>query len=157
MIFCYKRNPEYNSYSSDCTNFVSQAIHSGGSMVVTPNKIQNGIYDTTSYWYSKRKKITNQLMHYDVATTWIRVIDFHSFWSKRKSVRTENKTGNIDYYGKVRYIIQFRRKSDSKWYHSTIITKKANSTVYLAGHTSDYHEKNITAIPSHLQYRLISF
>lgn len=52
LEWCEGRNPEYNSHLKDCTNFVSQCLVAGGIDMEYPRTIPNGIYDTTSYWYS---------------------------------------------------------------------------------------------------------
>lgn len=152
-----KRNlNQYPSYDSDCTNFVSQALRAGGAAFNTPKSIPQNTYNTTSYWYFSRTYVTPKYRN-DVSTSWLNVVDFHAYWSKYKNVRVETKTGNIAYYGRVGDIVQFRRKADAKWYHSTMITRAAYGTVYLSSHTSDYANKDITSIVSHMNYRLISF
>lgn len=77
------RNTAYNSYTSDCTNFVSQAAHAGGISMKKPNTIKHGITTTTSYWYSKKHKFTGTTgqasYEFDVSTSWIRVGDFYKY------------------------------------------------------------------------------
>lgn len=72
------RNTQYNKYSSDGTNFVSQCVKAGGKSMTKPSSIPTGVKSTTSYWYSVRYLDGNNEMHYKwkESSSFIRVADF---------------------------------------------------------------------------------
>ncbi|WP_412734186.1 amidase domain-containing protein, partial [Heyndrickxia coagulans] len=47
-----KRNPNYQSFSNDCTNFVSQALHAGGYAMKKMLEPPAGRNDNGNYWYN---------------------------------------------------------------------------------------------------------
>lgn len=144
-----KRNKLYNRWSLDCTNFSSQAVLAGGKKKKKPSKVPTGVKDTTSYWYSYRYEDwrTNHFVYrWKEATPWIRVVDFYSYWNKRVPYKNYNSRKSTITYARVGDIIQLRSASTGRRYHTTVVTKKANSTIYLSYHTTDTLNKNIKNI-----------
>ncbi|MGG3744933.1 amidase domain-containing protein, partial [Paenibacillus chibensis] len=45
------RNPSYEDYSNDCTNFASQVWFAGGNNMRKPTSIPSGWNENTAYWY----------------------------------------------------------------------------------------------------------
>jgi Putative amidase domain len=151
------RNSLYNSWSSDCTNFVSQAIHAGGKLEKRPSgAIPTGVYGTTSYWYSDRYSMPSYSYAWRESTPWIRVTDFYSYWAKTRSVTTSSSKSTIISNANLGDAVQLKRASDGAWFHTMIVTKKANGTIYLSGHTNNTLNKNISDI-SALSFRVIKF
>jgi len=155
--YATKYNPNYKRYNLDCTNFVSQAVLAGGKTETKPATVSNGILDTRSYWYNDNYYDctgSNSCYWRDkVSTSWIRVTDFYSYWvNKGMSVTTSTSQATIISNATVGDIIQF--KNSSGWFHSVIVNRKANGTVYIASHTSDYYDKDFKNT-SELSYRVI--
>ncbi|QFT90213.1 Putative amidase domain protein [Bacillus sp. THAF10] len=155
-----KRNSQYDSHTLNCTNFVSQAIHAGGMSEKKLSPLPRHIYDTTSYWYSDR---THECVgsnscryHYHEATSWIRVVDFYSYWSKTKNVTISSTKSTIVSNSLVGDVVQLKRASDGRWFHSMIVNRKANGTIYLAGNTNDTYDKPLTDISAQ-SFRVIKF
>lgn len=59
-------NPNYNSYNSDCANFVSQCIHAGGVAF-------------TDQWYMKRKTFLGIHTGWDTTNKWTVAWDLASY------------------------------------------------------------------------------
>lgn len=155
------RNSEYNQHSLNCTNFVSQAVFAGGGIERRPSPRPNGINETTSHWYSDRTYDcvgSNSCRYfYHESTSWIRVVDFHSYWKGRgMGVTTSFSKSTIVSNSLVGDVIQLQRSSDGRWYHSMIVNRKANGTVYLAGNTNNTYDKPLTDITAQ-SFRVIKF
>ncbi|WP_010098374.1 amidase domain-containing protein [Ornithinibacillus scapharcae] len=144
-----KRNSLYNSHSNDCTNFVSQAIFAAGTSEHKPSPVPTGIKATTSHWYSDRYqewRTNHYVYRWKESTSWIRVADFYTYWSKYIPQRNYTGNSSVISYASLGDIVLFREASTGRRYHATIVTKKANGTVYLTYHTNDTLNKNIKNI-----------
>ncbi|WP_255238275.1 amidase domain-containing protein [Salipaludibacillus sp. LMS25] len=76
-----------------------------------------------------------------VSSSWIRVTDFYSYWTKKgMSATTSTNKNTIIRNANVGDVIQFKNKSG--WYHSVIVNRKANGTVYISSNTSNYYDQN---------------
>ncbi|MCM3410066.1 amidase domain-containing protein [Metabacillus litoralis] len=153
-----KTNPNFNRYPYNCTNFVSQAVNAGGKAERKPSSIPSGDYATTSYWYNDAYyACTGSNSCYwrkKAATSWIRVIDFYSYWTKQgMSAVTSSSQSTIISNAIVGDVVQFR-KSDGRWFHSVLVNRKANGTIYIASNTSDYYDKNFKNTSENM-YRVI--
>ncbi|SDZ48092.1 Putative amidase domain-containing protein [Evansella caseinilytica] len=142
--YATKSNPNYKRYNSNCTNFVSQAVHAGGKKEKKPSSVNRGITETTKYWYNDDSYDCNGNNCYwrtKISTSWIRVKDFYTYWlNKGMDVTTSANKNTIVNNAKVGDVIQFKNKSG--WYHSVIVTKKANGTVYISSNTKDYYNED---------------
>lgn len=150
------RNSLYNNHVSDCTNFVSQAVYAGGMAMKKPTYFTNGIWETTSYWYSVRYSMPNYSYAWYESTSWVRVTDFYTYWAKTQNVVASSSASTIINNVNVGDVVQLKRSSDGSWYHSMIVTKKADGTIYLSGHTNNTLDKPIKDIPA-AEYRVIKF
>lgn len=142
------RNGNYEHHSSDCTNFVSQCLEAGGKREFKPYPMPNRINATSTYWYSDKRSQCNANICYDIfdeSTSWIRVSDFYSYWTRFQPSFTSSNLNEIISRAKVGDIIQFK-ENPGDWYHSTIVVSKNNGTIYLASHTSDYYGKSIKEV-----------
>jgi plastocyanin len=69
------------------------------------------------------------------------VTDFYSYWTKKgMSATTSTNKNTIIRNANVGDVIQFKNKSG--WYHSVIVNRKANGTVYISSNTSNYYDQN---------------
>lgn len=143
--YATRSNPNYKRYNLNCTNFVSQAIYAGGKTETKPSTVKTGITETTSYWYNDNYYDctgSNSCYWRDkISTSWIRVTDFYSYWTKKgMSATTSTSKSTIISNANVGDIIQF--KNSSGWYHSVVVNRKANGTVYISSNTSDYYDQD---------------
>lgn len=155
-----KRNGNYNSYNSDCTNFVSQCIYSGGKPEKVFKPVPYGTKSTTSYWYSQHvyTKVYSQrrYVYYktiQVSSSWINVSDFHGYWKSRANVRTYTDVNSAIKFAKPGDVIQYKKKGASRYFHSVLAVEKKNGTVYTASHTSNYYGMNIKSTMSQQSMR----
>lgn len=128
-------NSSYNEYPADCTNFVSQCLYAGGASESRPSTVPSGTYETQSYWYSDKPK---------VSTPWIRVTDFHSYWAPRVSDANYAGDTTVSNNGEVGDVVQFRYAGTLTRWHTMIITKKSGGVVYLTGHTTNREDYAIS-------------
>lgn len=156
--YATRTNPNYIRYSNNCTNFVSQAVYAGGKAEKKPSSIPTGSYETTSYWYQDSYyACTGSNSCYwrsKDSTSYIRVTDFYSYWTKQgMSAVTSSSQSTIINNAIVGDVVQFR-KSDGRWFHSVLVNRKANDTIYIASNTSDYYDKNFKNTSENM-YRVI--
>ncbi|HIZ40511.1 MAG TPA: amidase domain-containing protein [Candidatus Anaerobutyricum stercoris] len=158
-----KRNDAYDSYSNDCTNFISQALYAGGISMRKPSTIKHGITDTTDYWFSKKHKFTGSTgrvtYEYDVTTSWMRVKAFYQYASAHgASVSKYDTISQLQNNAKLGDIVQL--KDDSGWYHSIIITGGSKGNRTYCGHTSnkkDHPVADLNKKVKHKKFRIIRF
>lgn len=155
--YAEKTNPKYKRYNLNCTNFVSQAIHAGGKVESKPSPVNKGMLETTTYWFNDNymdcSGSNSCYMRDKTSTSWVRVTDFYSYWTKKgmKTVTSTNQSTIIS-NASVGDIIQF--KNSSGWYHSVIVNRKANGTIYIASNTLNYYDKNFKVTDA-VSYRVI--
>ncbi len=158
-----KYNTDYNSHSSDCTNFASQCVYWGGiPEKVNPNAKSGKVTDETDYWYSDKYKVTIKLpiigtisTYYEWAesTTWVRVSNLGSGSGFYQYMTNKLSVPAADYYhktqldalitaAKVGDVIQIRKANDATKFHSMVVTDKYTRAdgkldLKLTYHTSD--------------------
>ena len=112
-------NPDYRSWSADCTNFVSQAMRAGG----WPD--ESGLYlNAKAWWYN----LANQ------SRSWINVSFFNDFtldYSGR-GVELSDPIGLLT--GEV---LQVDFEDDNEKDHSMIVTSRGTGDIYLTYHSND--------------------
>lgn len=154
------RNSLYNSYSSDCTNFVSQCVKAGGKSMSKPSTISTGVKQTTKYWYSVRYEDwhTNHYIYkWNESTSFIRVSDFYTYW-KNKGIQT------VSYSSKAKLqkgvvigdVVQLKN-GNGKWFHSIIITGGSKGARKYCGHSSNRLDEPVKNISGSVSYRVLQF
>ncbi|MGV9455807.1 DNRLRE domain-containing protein [Streptomyces sp. NPDC003635] len=120
-------------YSQDCTNFVSRAMHHGGSIRMKGSGDEN--HKSKDYWWRK----PNNWIH-DETWTWINAsylktfMERHMLHSKRN---TSNAfTGDIVFYDWT---------NDGKVDHASIISKISNGKIYVTQHNKNYKYRALSA------------
>ncbi|MCB6993889.1 amidase domain-containing protein [bacterium 210820-DFI.6.37] len=152
-------NSQYNKYSADCTNFVSQCVKAGGKSMTKPSTIPTGVKDTTKYWYSVRYLTGNNEMHYNwkESSSFIRVSDFYTYWKNKgittASYSTKTKLQNGAAIGDV---VQLKN-GNGKWYHSIIITGGSKGNRTYSGHSNNCVNKQVSKISGAVSYRALKF
>lgn len=148
-------------YPDDCTNFASQVVHAGGMPMLGSTNTSNATWNTTSNWYDRYVYDPKSASFY-VTTSWIRVVDFYTYWTSYQfqSSETFNTESSAFYnYAKVGDIVQLFDASGSKgWHHTMIVTSKYGGNLYLAGHNNnriDWNWHNID--DSTNDFRVIKF
>ena len=123
-------NPSYRSYPADCTNFVSQAVYSGGWYFVS------GLYTSNNAWWYNYLNQTR---------TWAGAHNWFQFTKQRPR-------GYIArYFSDMQPgdILQADLNRDGTIDHSMIVTKKDSSgIIYLTYHTSNTKDKSINSVRS---------
>jgi len=138
------RNPEYPTYPSDCTNYVSQCLAAGGIAETRPSTVPSGIYETSSYWYCDKVGTST----WKVSTPWIRVSgtnNFHDYWAPR--IPDANYAGDttVSANADLGDVVQIRHAGTLERFHTTIVTKFTSSgTACLSYHTTDSEDKPIS-------------
>lgn len=135
-------NREYPYYSSgDCANFVSQCIHAGG-MAFSGASTSMTTVDTTTQWYCTYYPH----LGWGVTTSWIRVADFHTFWSRHAVSRYVTTQAQLKTYSQVGCAVQLVSASTGENYHTIIISEKTSSTFKYCGHTEARLDASISII-----------
>lgn len=154
------RNALYNSYSSDCTNFVSQCVKAGGKTMHKPSSIPIGVKQTTKYWYSVRYEEwhTNHYIYkWNESTSFIRVSDFYTYW-KNKGIQTASYSSKakLQNGASTGDIIQLKN-GKGKWFHSIIITGGSKGARKYCGHSSNRLDEPVKNISGAVTYRALKF
>lgn len=124
-------NSAYRKFSSDCTNFVSQAVRAGSW------NFRTGWYRSDSAWWYDKYGIQSW--------TWAGANNWFQFTKKRPR-------GYIArYFSDMQPgdILQADLNRDGTIDHSMIVTKKDSSgTIYLTYHTNNTKDKSINSVRS---------
>lgn len=143
-------NSEYPSYLKDCTNFVSQCIYAGG-IKMKGNNSEPGVYTSTTQWFCKVAKTDDHgnytKVEYALTTSWINVADFNSYLTsiaKNKAIR--RTFHELFVYSSVGDVIQLKSIATGTPYHSIIISKKADGTIYYCGHSNYAKDEKILKV-----------
>nr|WP_090892407.1 amidase domain-containing protein [Evansella caseinilytica] len=152
------RNPEFPSHDLNCTNFVSQVVLAGGQRQTWGGYTSNRIRSTTNYWYSQKRTPPkgDRQIHYE-STSFIRVVDFYSYWSKHMGTTTSSSKTTIINNARIGDVVQFRSSSNGRWVHSMYVHKKQNGNIYLAGNTSNVWNRSFKDVSGYNSYRVIKF
>lgn len=126
--WAFKRNPKYFNFDNlggDCTNFVSQCIYAGSS-------IMN--FSPIFGWYY------NNLS--DRTPSWTGVEYLYNFLISNKNAGPFGNTVDSDKTA-IGDIIELG--NTSVFYHSMIITNISNGIIYTASHTSDSFDRPLSS------------
>lgn len=124
--WAYLRNPDYYNFDllgGDCTNFVSQCLFAGCSVMN---------YTPTLGWYY------NSLT--DRAPAWTGVNEFYNFLVSNRGQGPFAKQTSMDNIipGDI-----IQLSNGNKYYHTVLVTKIENGKIYTASHTRDTLDKNL--------------
>lgn len=154
------RNPIYNSYLSDCTNFVSQCLVAGGIPMEKPTGLlPTGIYGTTDYWYSIRYEEwhgNSYQYKWHETSSFINVDDLNTYLFH--IIISVIESGNIDAvqnYAQPGDIVQLKN-SGGDWYHSIIITGGTTGNRTYCGHSTNRIDYPVSSITNTTEFRIIS-
>lgn len=145
-------NTYYDSYSNDCTNFVSQCLHAGGLSKTSYSNKDFGINDETSGWYHVRYTRWNTIFgvkfnvrtDWKVSTTWIRVYNtgsgkgLYQYLTNTKgyTVITASSIDDVIKYAEIGDVIQCAYNGENKS-HSAIVTSVRTKDIGVSYHTND--------------------
>jgi hypothetical protein len=130
------RNPNYPSFSADCTNFVSQAMHEGGTL---PFDKQNGWYCEKVLWW------------WDWGTAWSVANDLYKYLtnSQRGTILgkwSPNQQNDVNYNISRGDILFYDWNKDGIYDHAAIVVDYGRDAYRpnIIGdlqnqHTSDYY------------------
>lgn len=143
-------NSKYPSYLKDCTNFVSQCIYAGG-IKMKGNNSEPGVYTSTTQWFCKVAKTDDHgnytRVEYALTTSWINVADFNSYLTSIAKYKAVRKTFHeLFVYSSVGDVIQLKSIATGTPYHSIIISKKADGTIYYCGHSNYAKDEGILKV-----------
>ena len=144
-------NPNYKKQSNDCTNFVSQILSAGGLLGILPqHQLPNGINEDTDCWYYLG---SNQM-----STSFIRVVDFYSFYASRVDKKEITTTSNAVNILKEGDVVLLKRASTGARYHAIYISGKTNGKANYCGHTDPKKDENFANIDdSANNYTILQF
>ena len=141
-------NVLYPSYTGqDCTNFVSQCLHSGGLPMVGTNT-RTGVYSSTSKWYcictEKSSYDPDKGRKYAVTTSWIRVSDFNTYLTGKAKSKTKKTTATaLNNSCAVGDVVQVLSASGTPE-HTVIISKKTSGKAAYCGHSNSASDKDVS-------------
>lgn len=128
--WAYKRNPKYYNFDNiggDCTSFVSQCIYAG-------SKIMN--YKKHVGWYNNSVN--------DRSPSWSGVEYLYDFLTTNQSVGPSAKVTDISNM-EIGDIVQLKFSNMSNFSHSLLVVDKINSEIYVATHTDDSYNRNLSS------------
>ncbi len=128
--WAYKRNPKYYNFDNiggDCTSFVSQCIYAG-------SKIMN--YKKHVGWYYNSVN--------DRSPSWSGVEYLYDFLTTNQSVGPSAKVTDISNM-EIGDIVQLKFSNMSNFSHSLLVVDKINSEIYVATHTDDSYNRNLSS------------
>lgn len=101
--------------------------------------------ETTTYWFNDNYMdctgSNSCYMRDKTSTSWVRVTDFYSYWTKKgMSATTSTNKNTIISNANVGDVVQF--KSKNGWFHSVVVNRKANGTVYISSNTANYYNQD---------------
>lgn len=151
------RNPNYEAYNLDCTNFTSQILRAGGKTMKQPSTITPIVNFDTNYWYYTT--VSRVGVPVDVrSSSWTVVPDFYAYWSKTQPTKASTVKSELVTYAEVGDMIQFMEKGSTRYGHTMFVYNKGNGTLYLSGHTGNYLDRSFYDISSQwVKYRVIKF
>ncbi|MER6473079.1 DNRLRE domain-containing protein [Streptomyces collinus] len=124
----YKTHEEYGD--SDCTNFVSKALHRGGGMRMKGvNKDRKGVDN----WWSILKTAPHGVTYHYNSYTWTGADYLHRFLDRHSNgyINTETKQKEA----KVGDIVIFNWGGKGAWDHAGVITKMVNGKARVTAHS----------------------
>ncbi|MBS6374541.1 MAG: amidase domain-containing protein [Erysipelotrichaceae bacterium] len=119
--YAVKPNPNYYTWSSDCTNFVSQILKAAGV-----NEVYTG-NENSGWWYRSGSKRS---------ISWINADTFTRYMGRGST----NKWSLLMATAKPGSFIASDFGGDGVADHCAFITSKAGGTVKIAQHTTNYHK-----------------
>jgi hypothetical protein len=121
--WAYGRNPQYNKYGTDCTNFLSQIMRAGG----WPNY---GVGEHPHHWWRIPPKDSR---------TWSIADEF--YWFTKTSKRMRPYSGEPVKPGDAVFADWANGRADRRIDHAMFVTKVANARdwnkIYVTYHTED--------------------
>ncbi|SBT92456.1 Putative amidase domain-containing protein [Streptomyces sp. DI166] len=120
-------------YSQDCTNFVSRAIHYGGSVKMKGSGDED--HKSKSYWWRKPSN-----WFHDETYTWINAAYLKTFM-ERHMLDSKRNTSNA-FTGDI---VFYDWKNDGKIDHASIISKISNGKIYVTQHNKNYKYRSLSA------------
>ena len=138
--FAWTRNDrDYDSFTQDCTNFVSQILEAGGVNQERYSSEKKG-------WWHKTRLWPMAIVKHDHSISWIRADTFAKYMGVRARYESHRKFSKYVYRGNI---IAFDKQKDGDWNHIAFVTKTdnyeakyGNKRYYdykVAQHTFDYH------------------
>lgn len=125
-----------------------------------PQWIQEGVKDTTNYWYSVRYEewhTNNYVYRWKESSSFIRVADFYSYW-KNKGIKTASYSTKAKLQDGVSIgdVVQLKN-GDGKWFHSIIITGGTKGSRTYCGHSYARKDEPVKNISGAVSYRALEF
>ncbi|MFV0633464.1 amidase domain-containing protein [Demequina sp.] len=121
-------NRYYRTYTSDCTNFVSQAVRAGGW------SFKNGWYRSNGAWYYSSTGVTS--FTWAGAENWFRFARVESKRAKTITRFSQVVPGDI---------IQVKFKGKSNIGHSMVVTGVSKGEIYVSYHSSNKRDVKFSA------------
>ncbi|MEC2744843.1 amidase domain-containing protein [Bacillus cereus] len=158
-------NDTYGYYGNggdggDCTNYISQIIQAGGKSINRPSTINmytpntsdnishwyNGVFVTIPTGYSQRK----------VTTSWIRVVDFYKYWTKRLTYFDTFSENSVWKGSAAGDVVQYKETSSGTMWHTVFVIKKTPDGPRIAQHSPGKFDTPIV-LPVTSSYSVLKF
>jgi len=138
-VFALAPNPDYNFYGTgdgeDCTNFVSQALLSGGWAQIPGSLFDRG--NTHVWWYDDWIPVASH--------TWVGAIPFYNFLQQSGRAQLVSHLRDLD----VGDVIQMQWPGNAALTHTVIVThKEPDGTLYVAQHSPGHLDEELLTYPA---------
>ncbi|KDE25545.1 autolysin (amidase) [Bacillus safensis FO-36b] len=156
-----KKFKYFGGKGGDCTNYASQVVYAGGMKLNYTGHMRPGIAKTVKGWYFA-PAMPGSGETVDHSTSWVRVVDFYSYWAgtKKHKVYSNLTAAQVSKKVSTGDVIQVYSKSSSKWFH-TVVVYDVNSkgVTRYSGHSNEklYAHLPIEFKGSNYKFRVIKF
>lgn len=144
---------DYTTFSSDCTNFVSQALFAGGLVMVSyvGEHAHNGLIQADNRWFYLKN---NTPSGYSASTSWVRVVELYNYLSPHYAIFETTNGNTMSPYLNIGFVLQGKHLI-GRYSHSVIITKIYNGIEYAAHSNNTTNEAISLFYNSFHKYRVI--
>ena len=97
---------------------------------------------STTQWYCNR--FAN--LGWGLTTSWMRVGDFHSFWSSRVTTKYVTNQSSLRTFSQPGCVVMLVDATTGEPYHAIIITAKTASEFLYCGHSYDRLDQAVSSI-----------
>ena len=166
LKYACSRNSDYYSFSSDCTNFVSQCLYAGYFIMSDTSSKKSSSSGKanaeTSSWYHVKCTVPDKILgiqygshtEWKISTTWIRVSNNSSssgyglfqYLTKTRGFSSYTSTNAEEIIARARVgdVIQVAQYGETQKTHSVIVTEKTATDIKVTYHSND--KKNVSFI-----------
>ncbi len=151
------RNPEYDSYRTDCANFVSQSLFAGG-IATNDDWHSYKKFNLLKHLFDPRPAFSHNYWYdWDVASTWRLASDQFYYFSNPENgfingavitITTIDELAEYAQSGNIQPgdLIYFVSTDDTEPHHAVLITKVEDGEIYYSAHTDSHKDKPLSQV-----------